>query len=195
MSQPIEEKEAALYQFLQALVNRNEVSFFPEWIELWDRAHLPAKSKFIEMKSPYADPDQLCAWGNSENLAQFPLETWKENAIKMWLQSGHVFTPSQYWFALKATETADVLATLIHSGVDINAKHPRADEGGYLSNTFFTTMAPQIYERINESPNPDSVVLTIKKFLELGSDIETKSVDGKTPCEQFIETKLRKKIK
>lgn len=186
---PIAEKEAAFYSVLRTLPFRNDIRAFPKWAQLWDRAHGAAASRFIEIKQAYEVEDPFCPWGNTENLAASVVNYYEnELGIRTWLNTGHSFAPAQQRLVLERVESAELLRELAAAGVDINAPHPRAAEGGYFRDSLLATRASSLYQSINEAKSPESVVRLIETMLALGADKDTPSVTGQSPCALFSGT-------
>jgi hypothetical protein len=182
------EKEAAFYSVLRTLPFRNDLRSFSRWAELWDQAHGPVPSRFIEVTQAYDVYDPSCPWGDTETFAATIVDTWNDTGIRMWLNTNHIFAPAQHRRVLERVESPELLRELVAAGVDINAANPSAHDGGYLRNPLLATRAPRIYRLINSSDSPATVVQLVETLVELGADKTAASVTGQSICELFTET-------
>jgi hypothetical protein len=186
------EKDAAFYSVLRTLPFRNDMAAFPRWAALWDQLHglaeRPARSRYIEIAQQYAVYDDFCPWGSTDTITDSVIDYWDDAGIRMWLDSNHSFTTSQTRGVLLKVESPQLLKDLLALGLDINAPHPRADDGGYLSNSLLVSRAATFYQLINDSNAPDTVVSLVELMVISGADRTSLSVTGESPCTVFAAT-------
>jgi hypothetical protein len=189
---PMAEKEAAFYSVLRTLPFRNDMASFPRWAALWDQLHAqtdePARTRYIQITQQYDVHDDFCPWGDTNSLASSVIDYWDDAGIRMWLDTKHSFTTSQTRGVLLKVESPELLKELLALSIDINAPHPRADEGGYLSNSLLVTRAASFYQLINDSSSPDTVVSLVELMVTSGADRTSLSVTGESPCAAFLAT-------
>ena len=170
-------KNATLYQVLRTIADRNEISSFTSWANVWDLSHESSDHQLLNIEIPYTKSYPYCPRDNTARFAMTSLQGSGDQGIELCLDSHHHFTNEQQEIALNKVASTAVLKMMVLPSRHQFQKH-------FLDNALISKSS-RYTSMIDEAKDPEDVILLIDTMIELGAKPYYASKNRETACSNY----------